>query len=112
MKKTYFRLCAVFFLAAFLTAAAPDTPERQEFTADAGTPLSARLVLTMAEGERCVLTTAPAKGTVRLSADGSFLYTPDANRRGRDYFGYRVENAAGEFSEEATVLLRLNRPSV
>jgi len=53
------------------------------------------------------ITTKPAKGDVDLDADGHFVYTPDAGKRGRDYFGYRAVNAAGVCSQEATVIIRI-----
>ena len=39
--------------------------------------------------------------------DGGFLYTPRPNRKGRDYFGYRVIDEAGNVSQEATGLIRI-----
>ena len=56
-----------------------------------------------------VITTEPRKGLLRLYPDGSFLYTPAENARGRDYFGYRAVDENGERSEEATVIIRIKR---
>ena len=111
MKKKMIRSSAAIFCALLMTAAAPSTPEKQEFVTAADTPLSERLMLPDCEGVYCHITTMPVKGTLYLSSDGSFIYSPDRGRRGRDYFGYRVVNADGESSEEATVNFRINRPS-
>ena len=55
------------------------------------------------------LTTPPTKGETVLAADGCFVYTPEAGKRGRDYFGYRAVDAAGNRSQEATVVIRLKK---
>ena len=57
------------------------------------------------------LTTPPVKGEVTIAPDGSFVYTPEAGRRGRDYFGYKAVDAAGNRSQEATVIVRLKKQS-
>jgi VCBS repeat-containing protein len=38
--------------------------------------------------------TQPARGTLQLNADGSFIYTPQANFSGEDSFTYRAKDAA------------------
>ncbi len=53
----------------------------------------------------------PKRGTVELRADGSFTYTPDENRVGKDSFVYTVTDTAGNVSEEATVKIRIVRPT-
>lgn len=53
------------------------------------------------------ITTEPSKGRVELEADGRFVYTPEEGRRGRDYFGYKVFDEAGNASQEATVIIQL-----
>ena len=63
-----------------------------------GEPLSVRLL------------TGPAKGTLTLDADGSFVYKPKRNFYGRVSFTYEVEDAQ-EFTDTATVTIRvLKRP--
>ncbi|MCR5577307.1 MAG: hypothetical protein K6F56_09890 [Oscillospiraceae bacterium] len=54
------------------------------------------------------ITTSPVKGSVELKADGSFVYTPK-KKRGRDYFGYKAKDAQGNLSQEATVLIRIEK---
>lgn len=55
------------------------------------------------------LTTPPIKGKVAVEEDGSFVYTPGKNKRGKDYFGYRVTDSQGNQSEEATVIIRIEK---
>ncbi|MBQ9687306.1 MAG: cadherin-like domain-containing protein [Oscillospiraceae bacterium] len=56
------------------------------------------------------ITTQPVKGTITLDADGGFVYTPDANRKGRDYFGYKAIDAQGNVSQEATAIIHIEKP--
>ena len=53
------------------------------------------------------LTTPPLKGEVVVNEDGSFCYTPDPSRRGKDYFGYTATDSSGNTSQEATVIITL-----
>jgi VCBS repeat-containing protein len=46
---------------------------------------------------------APEHGTLTLSADGSFLYTPDSDYVGPDSFTYEITD--GELTSQATVTL-------
>lgn len=55
------------------------------------------------------LTTEPVKGTVELREDGTFTYTPDENKRGKDYFGFKATDASGNDSQEATVIIRIRK---
>ena len=53
------------------------------------------------------LVSGPAHGSVALSADGSFVYSPDANYNGADSFTYK-NNDGGLDSNVATVSLTVN----
>lgn len=55
------------------------------------------------------ITTEPVKGSIKLEQDGSFVYTPDENRKGRDYFGYKALDTQGNLSQEATVIIRIEK---
>ena len=55
------------------------------------------------------ITTPPIKGEVTLNYDGSFIYTPEESRRGKDYFGYTATDASGNTSQEATVIITLRK---
>ncbi|MGN6544931.1 MAG: tandem-95 repeat protein [Aureliella sp.] len=52
------------------------------------------------------VTTGPAHGTLTLSADGSFLYTPDAAFRGVDSFAYQLSDGTSN-SNVATVSINV-----
>lgn len=49
-----------------------------------------------------VFATTPSKGTVAVSTNGSFVYTPNANANGSDTFTYRASNGSA-LSAPATV---------
>lgn len=55
------------------------------------------------------ITTSPVKGDITLEPDGSFVYTPRENKKGRDYFGYKAMDADGVLSQEATVIIKIER---
>lgn len=61
---------------------------------------------------RFQLTSHPARGAITLPEDGSsrFVYTPYANKTGRDSFTYVAVDPEGNRSEEATVTVRIERP--
>ena len=55
------------------------------------------------------ITTPPSKGSVELSDDGCFVYTPDEGKKGKDYFGYKAIDAEGRYSQEATVIIKIQK---
>lgn len=55
------------------------------------------------------ITTQPVKGSIELKDDGSFVYTPRENKKGRDYFGYKAADGDGNLSQEATVIIRIEK---
>lgn len=50
----------------------------------------------------------PDYGTLRLGADGSFTYTPEAGFTGTDTFTYLAQDARGRSSSPATVTVTVN----
>ncbi len=54
-----------------------------------------------------VVVTGASNGTVSLNADGSFVYTPDANFSGTDSFVYQVSDGNGG-TDSATVVLNVS----
>ena len=54
---------------------------------------------------------APRRGDVKLSEDGSVVYTPRENKVGKDSFVYTVTDEAGNVSREATVRIDILKPS-
>ena len=85
--------------------------ENMEITARRNAPTAGRLQAQDADNDlkTFVITTNPVKGVIRLEEDGRFVYMPRPNRKGRDYFGYRAIDEAGKVSEEATVLIRIEK---
>ena len=55
------------------------------------------------------ITTDPVKGSIELEENGCFVYTPGENKRGRDYFGYKAMDSEGNLSQEATVIIRIEK---
>ena len=57
------------------------------------------------------LTRQPRRGDVVIREDGSFLYTPKKNKVGTDSFTFTAADAAGNVSREATVTVRILKPT-
>ncbi len=57
------------------------------------------------------VTRQPKRGTVTISADGSFTYTPKKNKVGVDSFVYTAADPAGNVSREATVTITILKPT-
>ena len=55
------------------------------------------------------ITTQPVKGSIQKNKDGSFVYTPCEDKKGRDYFGYKAIDADGNYSQEATVIIKIEK---
>lgn len=55
----------------------------------------------------------PARGSVTMPEDGSsqFVYTPYENKTGKDTFTYVAVDAVGNISAEATVKIKIEKPS-
>jgi len=87
--------------------------ENFEFETYRGVSFGAQLSALDPEGDTLSfeITTEPVKGTVTLSEDGSFVYTPEKGKKGKDYFGYKAVDSEGNYSQEATVIIRLIKQS-
>lgn len=57
------------------------------------------------------VTRQPRRGAVIIREDGSFLYTPEKNKVGTDSFSFTAADPAGNVSREATVTVRLLKPT-
>ncbi len=53
----------------------------------------------------------PKRGSVKLSEDGTFVYTPMENKVGEDRFTYTATDDAGNTSTPATVNIRIINPT-
>mgnify|MGYP002452963592 FL=1 len=80
-------LCALM-LPALADSSAP-VAENFEFETYRGVSFGGRLAAVDPEGDAVSfeITTQPKKGSIELSDDGSFVYSPIDGKRGRDYFG-------------------------
>lgn len=108
----FFMLLLSFALAAGVSAAgSAPVAENLELVTRRNTPIEGLLSAKDAEDDLRAfeITTRPVKGDIQLGEDGRFLYTPRQNKKGRDYFGYRAVDRAGNVSEEATVLIRIEK---
>ena len=52
----------------------------------------------------------PRRGTVELSENGEFVYTPKKNKVGEDHFTFTVTDLAGNVSAPATVSVTITQP--
>ena len=107
---------AILSLMAALSPVSPEaeplnvpTAENMEIVTQINTGVTGRLSASDEDGGELsfYVTTEPVKGTLTLEKDGEYRYRPDKDRKGRDYFGYRVKDADGNISQEATVIIRL-----
>ena len=57
------------------------------------------------------LTRPPKRGTIEISPDGSFTYTPKKNKVGVDSFTFMATDPAGNTSREATVTVSILKPT-
>ncbi len=105
-----------FALAAEAPARTGSAPvaENLEIETYRGVSVGGRLLATDPDGDLAgfEITTPPGKGELTVAADGCFIYAPAAGRRGRDYFGYKAVDAAGNRSQEATVIIKLKKQSL
>ncbi len=83
--------------------------ENMELSTYRGVSMEGQLKAIDPEGDALTfqITTPPVKGELLLDDDGSFVYTPGENKRGKDYFGYTATDADGNVSQEATVIISL-----
>ena len=105
---------AVCLTAAVIPVRAGDgapVAENLEITTYRGVSCGGQLSAVDPEGDvlTYLVTTPPTKGTVEVEEDGSFVYTPKEGKRGKDYFGYVAEDPEGNRSQEATVIIRIEK---
>ena len=95
---------------AFADAMAP-IAENAELCTYRNTSVGGQLTAYNGDGKglRFELLTKPVKGDVELQEDGSFVYTPRQNKKGKDYFGFRAVDSEGRSSQEATVIITINK---
>ena len=76
-------------------------------------PLTGRLKVSEPEGEAMTfaVTRQSKRGTIAISDDGSFTYTPKKNKVGVDSFTFTATDTAGKVSREATVTINILKPT-
>lgn len=57
------------------------------------------------------VTRQPKRGSLIIREDGSYLYTPEKNKVGTDSFTFTAADPAGNVSRQATVTIRILKPS-
>lgn len=76
-------------------------------------PSQGKLKASDPEGQALTYTVVrqPRRGTVTISEDGTYLYTPKKNKVGTDSFTFTVTDPAGKVSREATVTVEILKPT-
>ena len=106
----FFALLAGLLSSASAAGSAP-VAENLELSTYRGVSVGGRLSASDPDGDALsyAVTTRPVKGRLDLDADGHFVYTPADGKRGKDYFGYQAVDADGNRSQEATVIIRIEK---
>ena len=101
-------LCMALIIPGSADGSAP-VAENFEFETYRGVSFGGQLSAIDPEGDTLSfeITTEPVKGSIELSDDGSFVYTPEDGKKGKDYFGYKAVDKEGNRSQEATVIIRI-----
>jgi len=76
-------------------------------------PITGTLKVSDPEGQALVytLTRQPKRGSVTINADGTFEYAPKKNKVGVDSFVFTAADPRGNVSREATVTIRILKPT-
>ena len=103
-----------FFAGSNETASAESNApiaENMEFLTYRNISFGGRLDAHAPSGEKLkfFICTEPVKGRIELEENGHFVYTPDENKKGRDYFGYKAMDESGRCSQEATVIIKIQK---
>jgi hypothetical protein len=103
-------LCAGFSSPAMAAGEAP-VAENLELSTYKNVSVSGQLSAFDADDDVVdyEITTQPVKGYIELAKDGSFVYTPGEGKKGKDYFGYKAIDAEGNYSQEATVIIKIEK---
>ncbi len=76
-------------------------------------PNEGKLKVSDPEGQTMTysLVRQPKRGTVTINEDGTYVYTPKKNKVGVDSFVFTATDPAGNVSREATVTVRIMKPT-
>ena len=90
-------------------------PVAQDFSVETykNLPNEGKLKVSDPEGEALTFTVVrgPKRGSVEVTADGKFTYTPKKNKVGVDSFTYTATDPAGNVSRTATVTVQILKPT-
>lgn len=121
MKRNYISFGALLVLMCMLMAHMPKAfaegnapvAENLELKTYRGVTVSGKLSAYDPDGDVMdyIITTKPVKGEIEVNEDGSFIYTPAEGKKGRDYFGYKAVDSLGNASQEATVIIKIEKQS-
>ena len=90
-------------------------PVAQDFSLETykNLPNEGKLKASDPEGQSLTFTVVrgPKRGSVEVTADGNFTYTPKKNKVGVDSFTYTATDPAGNVSRVATVTVQILKPT-
>lgn len=91
----------------------PPIAQEQCFETCKNVAYTGRVTAMDPEGDpiRYRLSEKPARGSVELCEDGTFVYTPFENKTGKDSFTFVAEDEMGNVSQPAKVQVRIRKPS-
>ena len=107
MKRFFLTVCALGAAFVFCAAAASENYGAMEISVRCNTEYEG--VLQAEENEIFFAATDPRRGELLLRENGRFSYTPNRDFSGKDYFGYRTKDTAGNISQEKTVIIKVLR---
>lgn len=98
-------------MATTITSNARPIAENIELETYRSVSVSARFKAVDPDGDEVTfeLVDMPKKGTVKVEEDGTFTYTPDSGKRGRDTFTYIACDPKGGLSNKATVTIEIRK---
>ena len=104
---------ALAFASSGATTGSAPVAENLELATYRGVSIGGRLSASDPDGDSITfqITTPPGKGKIDLDEDGHFVYTPDDGKRGKDYFGFKAMDSDGNLSQEATVIIKIQKQS-
>jgi hypothetical protein len=87
--------------------------ENLEFSTFRNIAIHGRFSATDPDGDTVTfeLSDMPKKGSVDAMTDGSFVYSPGENKKGKDSFSYFAIDENGSISNKATVTITINKQS-
>jgi len=87
--------------------------ENMEFSTFKNIPITGNLSAVDPDGDLMAyyVTGEPKKGTVELTENGGFVYTPMDGKKGRDTFTYAAVDTVGNRSQDATVTIDIRKQS-